>query len=68
MNAFNLTTIGFSWLPILPLIAISVGAMAVMLVGPQIEDEDSASLGFLVLVALLAAFVLTIPFSRSSGR
>jgi NADH-quinone oxidoreductase subunit N len=59
MNAFNLTTIGFSWLPILPLIAISVGAMAVMLVGPQIEDEDSASLGFLVLVALLAAFVLT---------
>jgi NADH-quinone oxidoreductase subunit N len=59
MNAFNLTTIGFSWLPILPLIAISVGAMAVMLVGPRIEDEDSASLGFLVLVALLAAFVLT---------
>jgi NADH-quinone oxidoreductase subunit N len=59
MNAFNLTTIGFSWLPILPLIAISVGAMAVMLVGLQIEDEDSASLGFLVLVALLAAFVLT---------
>jgi NADH-quinone oxidoreductase subunit N len=59
MNSFNLTTIGFSWLPILPLIAISVGAMAVMLVGPQIEDEDSASLGFLVLVALLAAFVLT---------
>jgi NADH-quinone oxidoreductase subunit N len=59
MNAFNLSAIGFSWLPILPLIAVSAGAMAVMLVGTQVEDEDSANLGFLVLVALLAAFVLT---------
>ena len=59
MIAFNLSTIDFSWLPILPLIAISVGAMVVMLVGVRVEDEDSASLGFLVLVALLAAFVLT---------
>jgi NADH-quinone oxidoreductase subunit N len=31
----------------------------VMLVGVRIEDEDSASLGFLVLVTLLVAFVLT---------
>jgi len=30
-----------------------------MLVGVRLEDEDSASLGFLVLVTLLAAFVLT---------
>jgi NADH-quinone oxidoreductase subunit N len=59
MNIFNLSSIGFSWLPILPLIAVSVGAMAVMLAGAQVEDEDSASLGFLVLVALLAAFVFT---------
>jgi NADH-quinone oxidoreductase subunit N len=59
MTAFNLSTIDFSWLPILPLAAISVGAMVVMLVGVRLEDEDSAGLGFLVLVALLAAFVLT---------
>ena len=59
MSAFSLSTIGFSWLPILPLVAVSVGAMVVMLVGVQVEDEDSAGLGFLALVALLAAFVLT---------
>jgi NADH-quinone oxidoreductase subunit N len=59
MTAFNLSTIDFSWLPILPLIAVSVGAMIVMLVGVRLEDEDSASLGFLALVALLAAFVLS---------
>jgi len=59
MTVVNLITIDFSWLPILPLIAVSVGAMVVMLVGVRLEDEDSASLGFLVLVTLLAAFVLT---------
>jgi len=59
MSGFNLSAIGFSWLPILPLTAISLGAMVVMLVGVQVDDEDSASLGFLALVALLAAFVVT---------
>ncbi|HJU09233.1 MAG TPA: NADH-quinone oxidoreductase subunit N [Candidatus Binataceae bacterium] len=59
MTTFTLSTIDFSWLPILPLIAVSVGAMVVMLVGVQLEDEDSASLGFISLVALLAAFILT---------
>jgi len=58
MTAFNLSTIGFAWLPILPLIAVSLGAMAVMLVGTGVDDEDSAGLGFLALVALLTAFVL----------
>jgi NADH-quinone oxidoreductase subunit N len=65
MTSFNLSTIDFSWLPVLPLIAVSVGAMVVMLVGVRPEDEDSASLGFLVLVTLLAAFVLTM---LSSGQ
>ncbi|MBV8056985.1 MAG: NADH-quinone oxidoreductase subunit N [Deltaproteobacteria bacterium] len=59
MTAFNLSTIDFSWLPILPLIAVSVGAMVIMLVGVRLEDDDSAGLGFLALVTLLAAFVLT---------
>jgi NADH-quinone oxidoreductase subunit N len=58
MTPFNLSTIGFAWLPILPLIALAVGAMVVMLVGVRIADEDSAGLGFLALVALLAAFIL----------
>ncbi len=59
MTAFNLATIDFSWLAILPLIAVSAGAMVVMLAGVRVDDEDSASLGFIVLVALLAAFILT---------
>jgi NADH-quinone oxidoreductase subunit N len=59
MTAFNLSTIGFSWLPILPLMAVSIGAMVVMLAGVRLEDEDSAGLGFIVLVTLLVAFVLT---------
>src|SRR5438132_7299321 len=58
MTAFNLSTIDFAWLPILPLIALAVGAMTVMLVGVGIDDEDSAGLGFVALVALLAAFIL----------
>jgi NADH-quinone oxidoreductase subunit N len=59
MTAFNLSVINFSWLPILPLIAVSVGAMVITLVGVGLEDEDSAGLGFLALVTLLVAFVLT---------
>ncbi len=59
MTPLNLTTIDFSWLAILPLIALSVGAIVVMLAGTRVDDEDSAALGFIVLVALLAAFLLT---------
>jgi NADH-quinone oxidoreductase subunit N len=59
MTAFNLSMVGFSWLPILPLMAVSIGAMVVMLAGVRLEDEDSAGLGFIVLVTLLVAFVLT---------
>jgi NADH-quinone oxidoreductase subunit N len=59
MSSFSLSAVDFSWLPILPLIAVSVGGMVIMLVGARVDDEDSASLGFLALVALLAAFVLT---------
>jgi len=60
MNGFNLSAINFAWLPILPLIAVAVGAMVVLLVGVRVEDEDSAGLGFIALVTLLAAFVLTL--------
>ncbi|HKV54966.1 MAG TPA: hypothetical protein VJN94_10010, partial [Candidatus Binataceae bacterium] len=58
MSPFNLSTMAFAWLPILPLIAVSIGAMVVMLAGVRVEEDDSAGLGFIALVALLAAFVL----------
>lgn len=59
MNPFSLASINFAWLPILPLIVIAVGAMAVMLAGVHVDDEDSGGLGIIALLTLLAAFVLT---------
>lgn len=60
MSGLNLSAINFAWIPILPLIVIAAGAMVVLLVGVRIEDEDSAGLGFIALVTLLAAFVLAL--------
>lgn len=60
MSHFTLSAVNFSWLPILPLAAIALGAMAIMLIGPGVEDEDSAGLGVLALLTLLIAFVFTI--------
>jgi NADH-quinone oxidoreductase subunit N len=60
MNPFNLSAINFAWLPILPLIAVSVGAIVVLLAGVRVDDEDSAGLGFIALVTLLAAFILAL--------
>src|SRR5580704_383345 len=60
MTPFNTAAIHFAWLPILPLIAVAVGAVVVLLAGVRLEDDDSEGLGFLTLVTLLAAFILTI--------
>jgi NADH-quinone oxidoreductase subunit N len=60
MSQFTLAAVHFAWLPILPLIAVTVGAMVIMLVGPSVDDEDSASLGLIALMTVLAAFVLTL--------
>jgi NADH-quinone oxidoreductase subunit N len=60
MNPFNLSAINFAWLPILPLIAVSLGAIVVLLAGVRVDDEDSAGLGFIALVTLLAAFILVL--------
>ena len=60
MNQFTLAAVNFAWLPILPLIAVTVGAMVIILVGPNLDDEDSASLGLIALITILAAFVLTL--------
>lgn len=60
MSHLTLSAINFAWLPILPLAAVAAGAMAIMLIGPGVEDEDSAGLGILALVTLLAALVFAI--------
>jgi NADH-quinone oxidoreductase subunit N len=58
MAPFNFASVDFAWLPILPLIAIGVGAILVLLAGVRVDDEDSAGLGFLALVTLLVTLVL----------
>jgi NADH-quinone oxidoreductase subunit N len=60
MNQFTLAAVNFAWLPILPLIAVAVGAMVILIVGPNVDDEDSAGLGMIALMTVLAAFVLTL--------
>ncbi len=60
MNPFTLAAVNFAWLPILPLVAVGVGAMIITLVGPSIDDEDSASLGLIALITVVAAFVLAL--------
>ncbi|HVN91751.1 MAG TPA: NADH-quinone oxidoreductase subunit N [Candidatus Binataceae bacterium] len=57
MTPFNLAAVGFDWLPVTPLIIIALGAMVVLLAGVRIKDEDSAGMGFLTLVTLLAALI-----------
>ena len=67
MTPFNPASIDFAWLPILPLIAVTVGAIVVLLVGVRVEDEDSAGLGFLALVTLLVSLVLAL-FTLGQNR
>ena len=57
MTPFNLAAVGFAWLPLLPLVAIALGAIVVLLAGVRIKDEDSAGMGFIALIALFAALV-----------
>ncbi len=67
MTPFNPASIDFAWLPILPLIALALGAIVVLLAGVRVDDEDSAGLGFLALITLLVSLVLTI-FTLGQNR
>lgn len=67
MNPFNLAAINFAWLPILPLIAVAVGAIAVLLYGVRLEDDESEGLGWLSLATLVVAFVLALPLVGQTG-
>jgi NADH-quinone oxidoreductase subunit N len=60
MNPFSLAAINFAWLPILPLIAVTIGAMVVLLAGVRMADDESEGLGWLALATLGVAFVLAL--------
>jgi NADH-quinone oxidoreductase subunit N len=60
MNALSPASVNFAWLPVLPLAVVAVGAIVVLLAGVRLEDEDSEGVGFLALVTLLGAFILTL--------
>jgi len=64
-TAFNLARINFSWLPILPLLIITVAAMVVLLVGVRVNDRDSEGLGWISLAAIVAAFATSFPLLES---
>jgi len=58
MTQFSLATINFVWLPILPMVVIAIGAMAVLLAGVRVDDRESEGLGWLTLATLAIAFIL----------
>jgi NADH-quinone oxidoreductase subunit N len=60
MTQFNWSVINFAWVPILPLIVVAVGAMGVLLVGVQIDDEDSGGLGILSVALFFFAAILAL--------
>ncbi len=67
MTEFSLSSINFAWLPILPLITVSVAAMVVLLVGVRIEDDDSEGLGWLSIASLALAFVFSLAMIGLNG-
>lgn len=58
MTLFDWSVINFAWLPILPLIVVAAGAMGVLLVGVQVDDEDSGGLGIVSIVLFVVAAIL----------
>jgi NADH-quinone oxidoreductase subunit N len=66
MTQFNLNSINFQWLPILPLMTIAIAAIVVLLVGVRVDDEESDGLGWLSIAAIAIAFVLTLAMSGQS--
>jgi NADH-quinone oxidoreductase subunit N len=67
MTEFSLSSINFAWLPILPLVTVSVAAMIVLLVGVRIEDDDSEGLGWLSIASLALAFVFSLAMVGVNG-
>ncbi|MGD0073047.1 MAG: NADH-quinone oxidoreductase subunit N [Candidatus Binataceae bacterium] len=57
--ALDIATLNISWPPMLPLIAVTVTAIVVLLVGVRVDDDDSEGLGWLSLTGLVLAVVLS---------
>jgi NADH-quinone oxidoreductase subunit N len=58
MAPLTLEAIGFAWLPILPMVVVTAIALAVLLAGVRVRDDDSTGLAYLALGGLAIAFVL----------
>ncbi|MGO9450045.1 MAG: NADH-quinone oxidoreductase subunit N [Candidatus Binataceae bacterium] len=67
MSPFNLAAINFAWLPILPLIAVAIGAIVVLLAGVRVDDDESEGLGWLSLATVAVAFVLALGIVGQTG-
>ncbi len=67
MTEFNPSAMGISWPPVLPLIAISVAAMVVLMVGVNVREDESAGLGWLTMVGIAIAFALSLATVGQSG-
>ena len=57
--AFDIATLNIAWAPILPLIVGTIAAIAVLLVGVHVDDDDSEALGWLSLAGLGVALVMS---------
>ncbi len=60
MSPFNSSALNFSWLAVMPLIAVSVTALAVLMVGVNVDEDESLGLGMLSLGGLGLALVLAL--------
>jgi NADH-quinone oxidoreductase subunit N len=67
MNPYSLAAINFAWLPILPLIAVTIGAMVILMAGVRMDDDESEGLGWLALATLAVAFVLALGLVGQTG-
>jgi NADH-quinone oxidoreductase subunit N len=67
MNPYSLAAINFAWLPILPLIAVTIGAMVILMAGVRMADDESEGLGWLALATLGVAFVLALGLIGQTG-
>ncbi|HUA35941.1 MAG TPA: NADH-quinone oxidoreductase subunit N [Candidatus Binataceae bacterium] len=67
MTPINFASLNMIWLPVLPLAVVALAAMAVLLIGVRVDDEESEGLGFLTLAALVIAFVLALGIIGQSG-
>lgn len=60
MTQFDWSVINFAWMPLLPLAVVAAGAMAVLLAGVQVDDEDSGALGILAIALFAVAAILAL--------